>query len=95
MLPTPGLMIGVVFTGVGVLGAFGSITGNLPAMMAALFYPSLLTSSSNAGAETKKIKAAKATTGLKSPLSGSKPAAAKEGFWDKLVHGELPGQLGN
>jgi hypothetical protein len=87
-------MIGVVLTGVGVLGAFGSITGNLPSMMGALFYPSLLTTASNAGAQTKKIKAAKATTGVKSPFT-TKPATKGEGFWQKLTTGQLWGQLGN
>ena len=46
-------MIGVVLTGVGVLGVFGSITGNLPAMIAALFYPSLLETGANSGTPTK------------------------------------------
>ena len=64
MTPTPGTMIGTVLAVVGVTGAYGALTGHLPAMIGALFYPSLLTTSGDAAMatalETRPVQAKKA-----------------------------------
>lgn len=76
------VVFGAGFVVVGALTMWGGISGTMPAMIAAIFAPDLLTSakpSSSTSSATGKDAVAVASTAAKSAVSAAGSVAKKEG----------------
>lgn len=84
-----GYATGIVLVLVGVFGAIGSITGTLPSMLAALWVPEILTTSTGSSAvASNPLNSAANAINLLNPVTGPVQAvgdAAQQSFIDPII----------
>ncbi len=79
MAPRNSAIVGVGAIAIGTVGMYGSLTGRLPAMLAAIFYPQLLSDQSGQSAADVR------------PGFWSQVGSSIKTFIGDLPHGVIPG----